>query len=54
VKRLAGRLGGVREIGEFLGDQGWNMVSGVRVSLAFGGCLGLVSCCACLSCFGCK
>jgi hypothetical protein len=36
VKRLAGRLGGARETSEFLGDQDWNVVSGVGVSLSFG------------------
>ena len=36
VKRLAGRLGGARETGEFLGDQNGNVVSGVGDSLSFG------------------
>jgi hypothetical protein len=35
VKRLAVRLGGVRETDEFLGDQKWSVVSGVGVSLYF-------------------
>jgi hypothetical protein len=35
VKRLVGRLGGVRETDEFLGDKKWSVVSGVGVSLYF-------------------